>query len=74
MPLVGREIKVSSIALELLYDTVLEVIDPVRARVVTREQLSGWVLAILPGGRLVKYGVDITGEPRVGIIASKLVR
>ncbi len=70
----AREIKVSSIALELLYDTVLEVIDPVRARVVTREQLSGWVLDVLPGGRLVKYSVDITGEPRVGIIDAKLVR
>ncbi len=74
MALTGGEIKVSSIAVELLYDTVLEVIDPVKARVVARAQLNGWILDVLPGTRLVKYSVDITGEPRVGIIDAKLVR
>ncbi len=68
----AREIKTSSIAFELLYDTVLEVIDLSSARVLARKQLDGWILDVLPGGRLVKYNVDITGEPRVGLIDVQL--
>ena len=68
------EIKVSSIAMERLYNSVLELLDPVGARVVARLELNGWIIAVLPGGRLVKYSVDVTGEPRVSIIDAKLSR
>ncbi len=68
-----QEIRVSAIAIEKLYNTVLEVLDLTTGRVVTRTEIVGWVTGILPGGRLVKYSVDLAGEPRVGIVDVKLI-
>ncbi len=69
----SRDVRVSSIAMERLYNSVLEVLDLTSGRVVARAEINGWVTGMLPGGRLVKYSVDIAGEPRVGIVDAKLV-
>jgi hypothetical protein len=69
----AQEIRVSAIAVERLYNSVLEVVDLAAGRVVTRTEINGWVTGILPGGRLVKYSVDLAGEPRIGIVDAKLI-
>ncbi len=70
---IGGEIRTSSIALERLYDTMLEILDPVAGSVVARLKLNGFIIGLLPGGRLVKYDVDMIGEPRVSIIQASVV-
>jgi hypothetical protein len=68
----GGDIRVSSIAMERLYNTKLEIIDTKTARVTARLELDGWIISILPGGRLVKYSVDVRGEPQVSVIDARL--
>lgn len=64
---VGREISVSRIQFEFLYTTVLEVIDPERARVITRASLDGYVVKALPGRRAVFYETSDGGIPSLRV-------
>ena len=68
IPKGGGEVSVKQIAWEKYYRTVVEVIDPKSARVVTRKPLDQIVLGFLPGNRAALYSVDADGIPRIQII------
>jgi len=67
-----REIRSRDVAWNSLYRTYVEVMDPVRARVVARQQVDGYILHTLPGGRAAFYRVDDDGIPRVQIVSLSL--
>jgi hypothetical protein len=56
-----------------LFRTYVEVIETVRARVVTSQTFDGYVFEVLPGNRAALYRVDENGFPRVDIVALSLV-
>jgi hypothetical protein len=69
----GTEYRSRDISYDKLFDTYVEVIDPVRARVLTSHMISGYVFQALPGGHAALYKVDQNGIPRVQIISLSLV-
>lgn len=69
----AREVSARQIALEKLFATVVEVIDPATARVIARRRLDQWVIDALPEGRAAEYSVDIDGVPRIRILQLELV-
>lgn len=50
-----------------LFNTRIEVIDPVRAELVARTDLPGLVISTLGSGRVAVYGTSALGEPEVRI-------
>ncbi len=70
----AREVGARQIAVENLFATVIEVIDPARGRVVARTRLEQMVLSALPGGRVACYGVRPTGEPEVTVLLLRIAR
>lgn len=62
------EYEYRSIALDKLFTTTIEVIDPKAGRVVTRRSLEQFVVSALPGSRAATYGVDAEGVVRVSIL------
>ena len=54
------------------FDTYVEVIDPVQARVVSRHTIPGFVFEALPGRRVGMYGEDVLGIPRIRIVQLEL--
>ena len=63
------EVPISSVALEKLYRTAIEVIDPEAKRVVARTFLDSWVVEALPNGRAVTYEVDQSGKKHFSIVS-----
>lgn len=55
-----------------LYQSMIEVIDPARPGVVTREQLNGYVTQVLPDGRWIVYRESTTGVPYLEVITASL--
>lgn len=55
------------IARQYLYDTIIEVIDPARGRVVVRTRISGGVISALPGRRIAVYRESAMGIPFVEV-------
>lgn len=53
-----REVLGRQLARELLYSTIIEVIDPATARVVARRSVDRYAVAGLPARRVAYYGVD----------------
>jgi hypothetical protein len=72
IPLGVREVRSRDIRFERLFRTVVEVIDPVKMRVVARRFLDDWVVASLEHKRAVTYTVDHTGVPRLSVISVRL--
>jgi hypothetical protein len=69
-----REISTRRIAMQDLYDTVVEVIDARMARVVSRTMISGsYFVNTLPGMRAAMYDVDADGVEAVSIVSLALV-
>jgi hypothetical protein len=68
VPLTAREVSVRDIAFEKLFRTVIEVIDPRRARVVARRFVDKWVVASIPGLRAAMYATNADGVPTVSIV------
>ena len=68
----AREVETTQIAVEELYRTMIEVIDPRAGRVVFRRVSDDWIVAALPGVRSVAYRVDGNGVPRLHVLALSL--
>jgi hypothetical protein len=74
VPSGAREVSARQIAVEKLFATMVEVIDPSRGRVVARSRMEQWVVSALPGGRVACYGVGADGEPLIRIFELRLRR
>jgi hypothetical protein len=59
---------------ELLFHTMIELIDPKLGRVITRRLLDGWIIAALPGRQAAAYSVEPSGERHVSIVALEVLR
>ena len=68
-----REVSSRSIAVEKLYDTLIEVIDPRAGRVIARRRLDGYFVGALPGLRGAMYEVSEDGEGRISILTFALI-
>ena len=66
------EFQISRIAVEELYRTTIEVIDPAIGRVIARTTVDGWVMEALPGRRGARYVVAQDQTPRIEILAFSL--
>lgn len=62
------EYEYRTIALDKLFTTTIEIIDPKTRRVVTRRSLEQFVVSALPGLRAAAYSVDEEGGVRVSIL------
>lgn len=67
-----REVRTRDIGWQVLYDTMIEVIDPRLQRVVARFRHEGSVVNALPGRRAAFYQVDRQGNIRVPIVTFDL--
>lgn len=64
----SSELPTARIAMEKMFRSVIEVVDPTAARVLARASVEDWILGVLPGGRVATYFVDSAGVARVGIV------
>ncbi len=64
-----REVEGASLAIDRLFDTMVEVLDPTRNVVVSRARLPGVPLAALSGRRMATYQVTEDGRTTVTIRA-----
>lgn len=62
------EISISSVKLDKLFRSVIEVIDPVTARVIVRSFVNGWIPLALPGRHAVTYSTDAEGKRQISIV------
>jgi hypothetical protein len=69
-----REVSVDAFANEKLYDTMVEVIDPVAGRLIVSTRLDRYIVSSLPGGRAAIYDTTNDGEPYVQIVQMGIVR
>lgn len=67
-----REVRTRDIGWHVLFDTMIEVIDPRLKRVVARLRHEGSVVNALPGRRAAFYQVDRQGGIRVPIVTFEL--
>lgn len=68
----GSEYAMRKMDFDKLHRTYVEVIDPVRARVVASHTINGYVFETLPDRRVALYKVDLAGIPRVEIVQLSL--
>lgn len=68
-----REFEVRQIALERMFRTAIEVIDPRVARVVTRRIVDDWIVAALAGSRAAAYSVSPDGVPQVRVLTLRVL-
>jgi hypothetical protein len=61
-------------AMEKMFRTRVEIIDPKSARIVTSITLDGWIVEGLPGRRAAIYGTTAQGTPYVRIVQLTLVQ
>jgi len=73
MPAGATEVELKSVAVERLYDTMVEVIEPRSGRVLTRSRLPGYVVSALPNGQLARFMVTDEGVQVVEILESAIV-
>ncbi len=67
-----REVSMRDIALEKLFATRIEVLNPATGRVVARGALDAFVLNTLSNQRVATYVVDSAGLPRVEIVSLRI--
>jgi hypothetical protein len=58
---------------DLLYDSIVEVIDPVSARVIARREFPGFLMSLLAPARAAKYSVDADGFPVISVMNMRLL-
>ena len=68
----GTEIRMRDVPYDKLFDTHIEVIDPVAGRVIARHNFDGYIFQALPSRRVAQYVVDADGIPRVHIVSLTL--
>jgi len=68
----GSEYRARDVRYDKLYQTYIEVIDPVQARVVARHTFNGYIFEALPDRRVAQYVIDFQGLPRVHIVSLTL--
>lgn len=66
------EMRASAFEQQKMFRTVVEVLDPRTARVVTRRLLDEWIIAVLTNERAAIYTADADGVPRLRIVDLKL--
>jgi hypothetical protein len=59
------EVSTARIAMDRLYHTQVEVIDPRAARVVARTRIESWIVSVLRDGRVASIETDADGRPHV---------
>ena len=70
----GSEIEIRRLALEKMYRTTIEVIDPRTKRVLARRIIPEVIVAALPNRRAAAYVVGPDDVPRIAILRLDLVR
>jgi hypothetical protein len=70
----AREVGYNEIEHEKLHATLIEVVDPVSLRVLSRKRIDEYVLAALPGRRFAAYAVNEEGSPQIRIFDFSLTR
>ena len=68
----NAEIPAARIATELLYDTMVEVLDPRTARVIARRRLNSYVIRPLSGQRAVVYAVGADDKAVLSVVSLSL--
>lgn len=63
-----REVSSRSFQFEKMWDTTIEVIDPVAGRVVARQLIERYMVSAIPGRRVAFFSRDGMGEARVDIV------
>ncbi len=69
----GGEVRSNSLALQDLYEVVLEVLDAQTGRVVTRAVAPAGVIHVLPNGQLVQYEERADGEIALRVLEPRLI-
>ncbi|MEX2610211.1 MAG: hypothetical protein WEA24_09720 [Gemmatimonadota bacterium] len=64
----SSEVRPDQVDYETLYDTMVEVVDPVVNELLTSKRIPERVVAPLPGGRAVAYLVSSAGSPQLTIL------
>lgn len=67
-----QEYSVNRMALEKLFHTTIEVIDPGAQRVIARATVPYWIVSALPGMRAAAYSVDREGVPHIEVFALEI--
>lgn len=62
------ELRVSAFEQEKMFRTVVEILDPLTGRVITRRQLDEWIIAVFPDKRAAVYTADADGIPELRIV------
>jgi hypothetical protein len=68
MPSAVSEIPLNKLRTDLLFDTMIEVIDPGTRRLVASMYYEGNIMAALPNGSAAMYEVSRDGVPRIVIL------
>jgi hypothetical protein len=64
----GAEVSAGEFSYEKLYDTTVEVLDPIGGRVLARRTLDRFIVSALPDGHAAIYDTTEAGEPFVEIV------
>jgi len=74
VPADAREVSRSQLDYGRLFDTRVEVIDPVRRRVIATTRIAGLAFAAPGDGSVAMYRSDVAGEPSVSVERYRLER
>jgi hypothetical protein len=69
-----REIDTGQIAMDKLFATMVEVLDPASERVIARQRFDVYAIDAVGTDALALYSTDATGKGRVEVVARELVR
>jgi hypothetical protein len=71
-PAVAREVPLSLIDVEKLFDTMIEVIDPRAGAVLARERLPGYMIGVSDHRLISIYDTDTDDYPIIRVVEIKL--
>lgn len=74
LPPDAREVDLSALAIEKLYDSVIEVLDPITRKVVTTTTIDQFVTNVLPNGNIVTFSKDSTRTSHLSVMRVSLAR
>lgn len=67
-----HEVPVSSVRMEKLFQTVVEVIDPANGKLIAQSRLGSWITSALPGRRGAASELGADGRRRIRIVQFEL--
>ena len=74
VPLGAREVSNSQLDYPSLYNTRVEVVDPVSHTLVARTELNGLVISVFGNGRVAMFGAGLSGDATLRIDEVRLLR